>query len=69
MVETMTVFQILEKFGKDAYLTASTTKLGDDAYIPAGNNYEYKITRKGRPIDWEYDVVFMPRRVLFPGTV
>ncbi len=69
MGETMTVFQILEKFGNDAYLTASITKPGDYAYIPAGNNYEYKITRKGKPINWEYEVFFMPRRALLPKSV
>lgn len=63
MGEKMTIFQILEKFGKNAYLTASITKLGDHAYIHAENNHVYEIIRTGKAVNWEYNVLFMPRRV------
>lgn len=67
MENKMSVFQILETFGQDAYLTASITKAGEHNYIPAGDSdYEYEITRIGRPILWEYNISLIPRRSLFP---
>lgn len=67
MEEKMSIFQILEKFGKDAYLTASITKAGEHNFIPAGNSdYEYEISRTDRPAKWEYDVSLRPRRRVYP---
>lgn len=67
MEKKISIFQILEKFGKDAYLTASIIKAGEHAHIPASNSeYEYVITRTDRPSKWEYDVYLRPRRRLYP---
>lgn len=67
MEKQMSIFQILEKFGKDAYLTASIIKPGEHAYIPAGNsNCEYELTRTDMAGKWEYNVLLKPRRSFFP---